>query len=159
MPPVSSILIPLIGAIALILWRLKETRRPLSYRSIIIPPLGMSTGSLMFLYEPTRIPLLWGIVAFVSGWLLFSQPLLYTTKLLKQDDDVFLERSRAFLCVIVGLLLVRWGLRSHISHHLSTLQTASIFYLLAFGMLLRWRLNMWSLYHNLLLETPSREVE
>ena len=143
------ILIPLIGGILVLLWRFEETRRPLTARRIIIPPLGMSTGSFMFLYPPTRIPWVWGLASFCAGALLLAWPLISSTTLKIEESQVYLQRSRAFLLVILVLFVLRLALRSQIEPYLSLLQTGSLFYLLALGMIVHWRWNMWRRFQKL----------
>lgn len=133
---------PAVGAIGVLLWRLRETQRPLTLKRIVIPPLAMSTGFGMFLYPPTRIPLSWALGAFAAGLTLFALPLIHTSKLRLIDGKVYLQRSRAFLWVLLGLVAVRLALREEISMYVSPLQTGSLFFILAFGMIIHWRVNM-----------------
>jgi len=53
-----------------------------------------------------------------------------------------MKRSSAFFAVIIVLALVRWAARGYFDRVLSLEQTGAIFYLLAFGMILRWRLKL-----------------
>src|SRR5690349_377216 len=129
----------LLGASAVLVWRLRETSRPVTARKIVIPPLGMSTGLMMFVYPPTRIPALWALVAFAIGAGILSYPLLKTSKLVRVGSEIRLQRTRAFLVILIGLVAVRLLARSYVEDHVSTLQTGSIFFLLAFGMIVRWR--------------------
>lgn len=140
--PLLSLAVPTVGALGVLLWRLKETRRPLTLRRIVIPPLAMSTGFLMFLYPPTRVPGSWALGAFLAGATIFALPLVHTSKLSLVEGDVYLRRSRAFLWVLLGLLAVRLALRETISHYISPLQTGSLFFILAFGMIVHWRIDM-----------------
>ena len=80
--------------------------------------------------------------AFVAGATLFALPLIRTSTLSLVDGQVFLRRSRAFLWVLFGLVAVRLLLRQEISHYISPLQTGSLFFVLAFGMIVHWRLDM-----------------
>lgn len=123
-------------------WRLRETRRPLSVARILLPPLGMLSGSLMFLYRPMQVPLGWAVAAFLLGFLVLSYPLVRTSRLTLEEDGVRLQRSKAFLLVLIGLVALRLTMRQAASHLVTPLQTASLGYLLALGMILRWRLTM-----------------
>jgi membrane protein CcdC involved in cytochrome C biogenesis len=145
MPP-AILVSSLLGASAVLVWRLRETSRPVTARKIVIPPLGMSTGLMMFAYAPTRIPLLWALVAFAIGAGVLSYPLLRTSKLVRVGSEIRLQRSRAFLVILIGLVAVRLLARSYVEDHLNTLQTGSIFFLLAFGMIVRWRVSMFLEY-------------
>jgi membrane protein CcdC involved in cytochrome C biogenesis len=47
------------------------------------------------------------------------------------------------------LALVRWAARGYFDRFLSLEQTGAIFYLLAFGMILRWRLKLLTAWRKL----------
>jgi membrane protein CcdC involved in cytochrome C biogenesis len=139
----------LVGAALVMAWRMRETARPITIPRIVIPPLGMGTGFSMFAYAPARIPALWALAAFVLGAIVFSYPLVRSSKLVRTGDVVVLRRSRAFLWIIVGLFAVRFAARSYVERYISPLQTASIFFVLAFGMILTWRVRMLLEYRKL----------
>ena len=149
MPPAVA-LASLVGAGAVLAWRLRQTRRPVTARKIIIPPVGMSTGLLMFAYAPARVPLPWALTAFLIGALVLAYPLIHTSTLKRQGDTVVLERSRAFLWILLGLVAVRLVARSYVEDYVDPLQTGALFFLLAFGMILRWRISMFLAYRALL---------
>jgi membrane protein CcdC involved in cytochrome C biogenesis len=156
MPP-AVLVASLVGAIAVIVWRLRETKRPITARKIVIPPLGMSTGLSMFAYEPTRIPVVWGLTAFAVGALFLSYPLVKTSRLMRKGDEILLIRSKAFLWILLGLLAVRLVLRHYVEERVSPLQTGSLFFLLAFGMIVVWRVSMFREYRAL-LSTPADQA-
>ena len=139
----------LVGAAAVVVWRIREAQSPVSLPKIVMPPVGMSTGFCMFLYAPTRVPLEWAIIAFVLGAAVFCYPMLRTSRLTIQGNEIFVLRSKAFLWVLLGLLAVRIALRGYVEDYISPIQTGSLFYLLAFGMVLRWRLTMLLEYRQL----------
>jgi membrane protein CcdC involved in cytochrome C biogenesis len=121
-------------------------------RKIIMPPLGMSTGLAMFLVPQLRIPLSWALYALASGAVVLAYPLIKTTHLTRTGDIVTLQRGRAFLWILLGLVVVRLSARAYIGSLVSPVQTASIFFLLAYGMILRWRAAMWVQYRRLLAQ-------
>jgi membrane protein CcdC involved in cytochrome C biogenesis len=131
-----------IGSAAVLVWRVREGRSPVTLKKIILPPLGMSTGLAMFLYPPTRIPPAWGLLAFALGALLLAYPLVVTSRLTREGEQIMMKRSKAFLWVLLSLVSLRFALRDSVGHWISPLQTASLCYLLALGMVLRWRLSM-----------------
>lgn len=149
MSPAANLLLPVLGGCAVIVWRLRETSRPISLKGIVLPPLAMSTGFAMFAYPPTRVPWAWGLAAFLLGAAVFAHPLINSSKLSSHHGEVYLKRSKTFLWVLLGLLSVRILLRGYVEHLVSPLQTASLFYLLAFGMILRWRAGMVLAYRRL----------
>ncbi|MCE9603128.1 MAG: cytochrome c biogenesis protein CcdC [Gemmatimonadetes bacterium] len=134
---------PVFGGIALLFWRVHETRVPLTVRAVLIPPVAMSTGFLMFLAPMTRIPWSWAAGALLFGLLVLSWPLLRSSRLEARDGVIYMRRSRAFLWILLGLLALRLALHDYIGHLISPLQTAALFYLMAFGMIVRWRTSLY----------------
>jgi membrane protein CcdC involved in cytochrome C biogenesis len=147
--PIASLGAALIGTLAILAWRVRESRRPVSLRSLIIPPLGMSTGFSMFVVPAFRIPWTWGLAAFVLGALVFAYPLVSSPQLTVEDGLIMMRRSRWFLVVILGLAAVRLGLRQYVSSIISVQQTAGLFFVLAFGMIVRWRTTLLIEYRHL----------
>lgn len=139
----------LLGAGAMIAWRLRETSRPISTGRIVGPPLGMSTGLAMFLAPAARVPWAWALAAFLLGALVLAIPVARSSRLVRRGDLVLLERSRAFLWILLGVVAVRLALRTYVEHVLSPMQTGGLFFLLAFGMILRWRVAMLLSYRRL----------
>lgn len=140
---------PIFGGIGLLLWRVQETRMPVTIKSIVIPPLGMSTGFGMFFSPLMRVPWSWAIASFAFGVVLLSYPLLKSSRLERRDGVIYMKRSRAFLWIIFGLFSVRILLHDYIGQFISPLQTAAIFYLMAFGMIVRWRTSLYVAYRRL----------
>jgi membrane protein CcdC involved in cytochrome C biogenesis len=150
--PGTSAVGAVIGLFIVLLWRLREGRRPVKRRTILIPPLGMATGFCMFLAPAFRVPLTWGIGAFLIGVLLLSLPLIHTSKLVIEGDTVLMQRSKFFFVVVLALAAVRYFARGYIGHIISIQQTAGLFFILAFGMILAWRASMYFEYQKLLRE-------
>ncbi|SFS70909.1 Membrane protein CcdC involved in cytochrome C biogenesis [Paenibacillus sp. 453mf] len=134
-------------AVSAIIIRMKAANRPINKKRIIIPPLGMSTGFLMFVVPDTHIPWLWALLAFLVGWFIFSYPLIKSTKLEVRDGKVFVTSSKSFMFILVGLLIVRLVLHEVVHQYISVVQTGAVFFILAFGMLLHWRLYMLKHYN------------
>jgi membrane protein CcdC involved in cytochrome C biogenesis len=105
----------------------------------------------MFVVPAFRIPLMWGVVAFVLGALVFAYPLVSTPQL-TVEDGLMMRRSRWFLVVILALAAVRLGLREYISSIISVQQTAGLFFVLAFGMIVRWRTTLLMEYRRLTID-------
>jgi membrane protein CcdC involved in cytochrome C biogenesis len=148
-------LAPVVGGAAVLVWRIRETRTPVTAKKIVIPPLAMSTGFLMFVRPEMRIPLPLAIGAFLAGALLLSIPLSRTSSLEWQGDVVMMRRSNGFLLILLALLAVRLLLHDYIGHLLPPAQTAALFFVLAFGMILRWRVGMYLRYRQLTAGTPG----
>jgi len=139
LPNATSIFVSLAGLVAVIAWRLREARTAVSLRKIIIPPLGMATGFCMFFIPAFRIPWAWAGIAFLIGALALAYPLLLTTRLIRQGDAIMMKRSSAFLVVILVLAAIRFLARGYFDTILTAQQSAAIFFVLAFGMIVRWR--------------------
>ena len=130
------------GAIVVIMWRLREARTAVSLRKIIIPPLGMATGFSMFVDSAFRVPWTWAGIAFLMGAMVLAWPLLLTTRLERQGTTVRMRRSSAFLVVILVLAVIRILARGYFDAILTPQQTAGVFFILAFGMIVIWRAKM-----------------
>jgi membrane protein CcdC involved in cytochrome C biogenesis len=146
----------LVGLVGVMAWRIREGRTAVTVRKIVIPPLGMATGFCMFISPQFRVPLVWGAVAFLAGAVLLAYPLLITSRLERQGDAIMMRRSSAFFAVVVGLAAIRYFARGYFDSVMSIQQTAGLFFILAFGMILRWRLKMLSQYR--MLTAPQATV-
>ena len=89
---------------------------------------------------------MWALGAFVIGALVLAYPLVRTSRLALVGDTVMMHRSAAFFVVVVVLALVRFLARGYIDRFISLEQTAGLFFVLAFGMILRWRMSMYFEY-------------
>ena len=78
-----------------------------------------------------------------------AYPLLLTSRLVRQGDVVMMQRSNAFFAVILALAAVRLIARGYLDTVLTLQQTGALFYLLAFGMIVRWRTQMLLEYRRL----------
>jgi len=139
----------LAGLLAVLAWRVQEARGAVSIKKIVIPPLGMATGFSMFIVPAFRIPLVWALMAFTIGAVALAYPLLLTSRLVRQGDVVMMERSNAFFAVILGLAAIRLLARGYFDTVLTIQQTGALFFVLAFGMIVRWRTRMFLEYRKL----------
>ena len=149
-------LAPVAGGGAVLAWRIRETRTPVTARTILIPPLGMSTGFAMFAVPSMRIPWTWAVAAFLLGALVLSVPLERTSTLERKDDAVVMRRSNGFLLILLVLLAIRVALHEWVGELLPPRQTASLFFVLAFGMIFRWRMGMLVRYRRLVGDRGDR---
>jgi len=149
-PSWTAVLASVAGAVAVITWRVQETRTPVSTKKIIIPPLGMATGFSMFIVPAFRLPWAWAGMAFLIGAAGLAYPLLRTTRLVRQGDVVTMQRSTAFFSVIILLAAIRLLARGYLDRVLSVEQTGALLFVLAFGMILRWRTRMLFDYRKLI---------
>jgi membrane protein CcdC involved in cytochrome C biogenesis len=137
--PIITAVVSLIGLAGVLAWRVREGRSAVTLKKIVMPPLGMATGFCMFIIPAFRVPLVWGISAFLIGAIVFAYPLLLTSDLHLQNGVIMMKRSSAFFAVIIVLAVVRYLARGFFDRFLTLEQTGALFYLLAFGMILRWR--------------------
>ena len=149
LPTGTAVLGSLAGLAAVITWRVRETRSPVSIKKIVIPPMGMATGFCMFVVPAFRIPWAWACAAFLLGAIALAYPLLLTTRLVRQGDVVTMQRSSAFISVIIGLAAIRLLARGYLDAVLTVQQTGALLFVLAFGMILRWRTQMLLEYRKL----------
>ena len=149
LPSSTAILGSVAGLIAVLTWRIQEARSPVSVRKIVLPPMGMATGFCMFFVPSLRLPLVWAVAAFLIGALGLAWPLVKTTRLSRQGDVVMMQRSAAFFSVIIALAAIRLLARGYLDRLLSVEQTGSLLFVLAFGMILRWRVRMFFDYRKL----------
>jgi len=139
----------LIGLLGVLAWRIREGRTAVTVKKIIMPPLGMATGFCMFLVPAFRVPWTWALGAFLIGMVALAWPLLITSRLIRTGDAVMMQRSNAFFLVVIALAAIRYFARGYFDRVMSMDQTAGLFFVLAFGMILRWRLRMLSEYRAL----------
>ncbi|MCR2805280.1 CcdC family protein [Paenibacillus soyae] len=138
----AAIVFSALAGLSLIIIRIRAGKQPTTLKKIVIPPLGMATGFIMFAAPVTHIPWLWGLSAFGTGLLIFAFPLIVTTRMERVDSDIYVRRSKAFIAIMAVLFLVRFALHGVVEQYMSIPQTGAIFYLLAFGMIVPWRVAM-----------------
>jgi len=109
----------------------------------------MSTGFAMFVVPEVRFPLWWAAIAFLAGWFIFAYPLIRSTNFKRQKDEIYVERSKSFAFILLGLLIVRTLLHEFINSYVSVPQSGGLFFILAFGMILHWRFYMYKCYKSM----------
>jgi len=147
--PLLTAAVSLAGLTGVLVWRVREGRTAVTLRKIVMPPVGMATGFCMFIVPAFRVPWIWGLSAFVVGAIVFAYPLLLTSDLHLQNGVIMMKRSSAFFGVIIVLAAVRYIARGYFDRFMSLEQTGALFYLLAFGMILRWRAKLFFAYRAL----------
>jgi membrane protein CcdC involved in cytochrome C biogenesis len=158
---IASTVVALIMATIMIVVRLKMTKKPTSVKKIILPPFFMSTGALMFIFPVFRISWIEAAEAFFLG-VLFSILLIKSSKLEVRNQEIYLNASKAFPFILIGLLIVRLILKIIVGSQISLGETAGVFFILAFGMLLTWRIVMLYKYSQLnksLENKLNREIQ
>ncbi|WP_102271352.1 CcdC family protein [Cytobacillus massiliigabonensis] len=142
----NYVIITSIGAICMAIFamfiRMKAAKKPATAKKIILPPIFMSTGALMFIFPYFRVTPLEIAEAVIVG-MLFSILLIKTSKFEIRDKDIYLKRSKAFLYILIGLLVVRMAGKLILSSTIDYGQLSGMFWILAFGMIVPWRIAMY----------------
>ncbi|MFC4798337.1 CcdC family protein [Neobacillus sp. GCM10023253] len=151
----NYVLISTIGAVFMgtlaFFVRMKAAAKPTSVKKIILPPVFMSSGALMYVVPQFRLTPMEILEAVVVG-MFFSIFLIKTSKFEIRDNDIYLKRSKAFVFILVGLLLIRIVLKSILSSSIDVGQLSGMFFLLAFSMIVPWRVAMYTSYKKLYKE-------
>lgn len=157
---ILSIIITLVFGSMIILIRMKASKRPASIKGIILPPVMMSTGALMFVMPFFRVTGIDILEAILMG-LVFSVILIWTTKFEIKEDFVFIKHTKAFPVILMSLLLIRIFIKYLISGSLEVGELSGMFWIMAFAMIVPWRVAMYIQYKNVAknLETPKEMAE
>lgn len=145
---IFSAIIATLMALTVIMVRIKASKKPTNAKKIILPPFFMSTGALMFIDPFFRVSLSEFLEAILLG-MLFSILLIKTSKFEIRDEAIYLKRSKAFALILITLLIVRIGLKSYLSISIDIGQLSGMFWILAFGMIVPWRIAMYRSYRKL----------
>ncbi|CAM3742646.1 CcdC family protein [Alkalicoccus chagannorensis] len=137
--------------------RMRSMKKPASARKILIPPLAMSTGFLMFFYPPVQDITWLEVGEALAVGMLFSIILIKTSSFEIRDGDVYMKRSKAFPFILLGLLIVRVTFKAVLGIHFEYEVLAGMFFLLAFGMILPWRIAMWMKFREVQRQLFSRQ--
>jgi membrane protein CcdC involved in cytochrome C biogenesis len=142
----NYVLASTVGAIGMAIFvtfmRMKAAKRPASAKKIILPPIFMSTGALMFIFPVFRVHFL-QIIEALSVGILFSILLIKTSKFEVRGREIFLKRSKAFVFILIGLLIVRIIAKLVLSSSINFGELSGMFWILAFGMIVPWRAAMY----------------
>jgi membrane protein CcdC involved in cytochrome C biogenesis len=134
--------------------RMKAAKKPTNVKKIILPPFFMASGALMYVIPQFRLTPMEIAEAVVLG-MLFSILLIKTSKFEIRENDIYLQRSKAFIFILVGLLVFRLVLKGILSSTIDIGQLSGMFFLLAFSMIVPWRVAMYRSYMKLYNELHS----
>lgn len=144
-------------AILMIFLRLRSAKKPASVKKIILPPLFMSTGAFMFIFPEFRIEWSQVLEAIFVG-VIFSILLIIGSKFEIKQNNIYLIPSKSFVFILFGLLILRIILKFVFSGSISLYETSGMFFLLAFGMIISWRIAMLIKYKKLEKQLKYSEV-
>ncbi len=155
---IFSIIVPIFMYTMINYIRLKNTKKPVVARKLILPPLFMATGASMYIvpmFRPTGFEI---IFAIISG-MLFSILLIKTSKFEVRDGQIYLQRSKLFIVVLIGLIAIRFIAKLVLadSFDINPAQMSGAFFLLAFSMILPWRIGMYLNYRKIRAELDMNE--
>ncbi|MDA8220985.1 cytochrome c biogenesis protein CcdC [Desulfosporosinus sp.] len=141
---IASIIVSLLMVVIVNLVRLRNTKKPAVAKKIILPPLFMATGASMFILPMFR-PTLPELISSVVMGMLFSIVLIKTSKFEIRDNQIYLQRSKLFIVALIGLVALRMIGKIILAEtiHIDPAQMSGIFFILAFSMILPWRISMY----------------
>lgn len=145
---IGSTIIALFMATMMIIIRAKVAQQPTSTKRIILPPIMMSTGALMFIFPQFRVDTIQIVEAIIVG-MFFSIFLIKFTKFEIRNNQIYLIPSKLFIFILFGLLIIRLIIKIIIGSTISFGETSGLFFLIAFGMMITWRIAMLIKYHQL----------
>lgn len=145
-------------AISVMIVRIKSSDKPASPKKIILPPIFMSTGALMFLFPIFRVTGEEFLEAITLG-VIFSIFLIKTSKFEIKNNEIYLKRSKAFVFILIGLLVIRIAMKSILSTTIDYGVLSGMFWILAFGMIVPWRIAMFLSYRKLSNELKTADIQ
>jgi membrane protein CcdC involved in cytochrome C biogenesis len=161
MNPMNFVVVSSIGAVFMGIFalfiRMKAAKKPTNSFKIIMPPVFMSSGALMYVVPQFRLTTMEIGEAVILG-MLFSILLIKTSKFEIRENDIYLKRSKAFIYILVGLLVVRLGLKTILSSTIDFGELSGMFFLVAFSMIVPWRIAMYRDYKNLYKKLHSVKI-
>src|SRR5699024_7837031 len=80
---------------------------------------------------------------------IFSIFLIKNTKFEMRNNAIYLIPSKSFIFILIGLLIIRLIIKMVIGTTISFAETSGMFFLLAFTMILCWRIAMLRMYKKL----------
>ncbi|MEJ9211248.1 cytochrome c biogenesis protein CcdC [Bacillus smithii] len=155
---IASSIFAVVMGVSVIMIRLKAAKKPTSAKKIILPPIFMSTGSLMYLFPQFRITPMEMMESIMLG-MLCSIILIKTSRFEIRDNEIYLKRSKAFVYILVTLLIVRLIVKAILSTTIHVGQLSGMFFLLAFSMIVPWRIAMYIQYKKMLNQLNDGPIQ
>lgn len=145
---VFSILFAFLMGAVVIFIRMKAQNYPVNAKKIILPPVFMATGALMYVVPYFRLTGMEILESVIIGFI-FSSVLIITSHFEVKDNQIYLKKSKAFPVILISLLILRTILKVYIGNSVHPGELAGMFFLLAFSMLLPWRIAMFLRYNKI----------
>lgn len=153
----SSVAAVMMGIFAFFV-RMRAAKKPTTAKKIIMPPLFMSTGALMFLFPEFRVSWLELLEATAVG-MVFSLLLMKTSNFEIRDNAIYLKRSKAFPLILMTLLIVRIISKLVLSTKIDIAELGGMFFILAFAMIIPWRMAMYNQYIKLKRQLSVQPID
>ena len=148
----NLVLVSSVGAVGMAVFamfvRMKAAKKPATLKKILLPPVFMSTGALMYVVPQFRLTSMEMLESIVIG-MLFSILLIKTTKFEIKNNSIYLKRSRAFMFILLGLFVIRLAAKLILSSTIDFGELSGMFFLLAFSMIVPWRVAMYFSFQKL----------
>src|SRR5699024_12581192 len=110
---IASTAVAAFMAVTMTIVRLKAAKKPASVKKIILPPLFMSTGALMFFFSEFQVKWIQVFEA-ISVGMIFSLFLIKTSKFEIRKQEIYLILSKDFslilfcffgICIVIILIV------------------------------------------------------
>ncbi|MFS0654879.1 CcdC family protein [Bacillus sp. 179-C3.3 HS] len=155
---IISSIIAVCMAVAVMFIRIKSSEKPATAKKIILPPIFMSTGALMFFVPMFQVTGAEFLEAITVG-MFFSIFLIKTSKFEIRGKDIYLKRSKAFVFILIGLLILRIAMKTVLSSSIDYGALSGMFWILAFGMIVPWRVAMYLSFRKLSKQLDPQQVQ
>ncbi|CAM4366121.1 membrane protein [Bacillus manliponensis] len=151
-----SSIVAICMALGAMVVRLKAAKKPATLKKIVLPPFFMSTGALMYIVPEFRLTP-FEILEAVAVGLFFSIFLIKTSKFEVRGQEIYLKRSKSFVFILLGLLVARIVFKTYLSQSIDLGQLSGMFFLLAFAMIVSWRVAMYRSFTKLQREMKEQD--
>lgn len=155
---IISSIVAVCMAVAVMFIRIKSSAKPATAKKIILPPIFMSTGALMFFVPMFRVTGAEFLEAITVG-MFFSIFLIKTSKFEIRGNEIYLKRSKAFVFILIGLLVLRIGMKTILSSSIDYGALSGMFWILAFGMIVPWRVAMYLSFRKLSKQLDPQQAQ
>nr|WP_263313384.1 CcdC protein domain-containing protein [Mammaliicoccus sp. Marseille-Q6498] len=137
----SLVIAALMGLVVIVI-RMKAQNYPTNARKIVLPPFFMATGALMYVVPYFRLNGEEILEAVLVG-IFFSLFLIFTSNFEIKGSEIYMKRSKLFPVILISLLIIRSVGKFFLSNSIDPGQLAGMFFLLAFSMIVPWRIAMY----------------
>ncbi|GGB06422.1 cytochrome c biogenesis protein CcdC [Macrococcus hajekii] len=142
---IFSMIVAVCMGLIVIVVRMKAQKYPTNVKKIILPPVFMSTGALMYVVPYFRLTPMEILEAVIVG-MFFSLFLIYTSNFEVNAGKIYMKRSKLFPVILITLLVIRSVMKYFLSSTIHPGELAGMFFLLAFSMIVPWRIAMYLKY-------------